>query len=190
VSIGGRRKFDTLRRKRSKNAAVALQICFGCRRAPRIMIPDIDRTFFDYDSWPRRSASASQPVTCHGQTAGHSDSRLYLRECEFCDGPFDVHGSYVELPGAADPARRAPGTHRLKGKWHPESVSIATRRGTRVRVQRRDRFNSGTRERGSDSDRRRRAPFPSAPGEELRSSCARDRSRSFWQWANKPWKVN
>ncbi|MGY3294625.1 hypothetical protein ACVWWP_007692 [Bradyrhizobium sp. LM3.6] len=38
--------------------------------------------------------------------------------------------------------------------------------------------NSGTRERGSDSDRRRRAPFPSAPGEELRSSCARDRSRT------------
>src|SRR3954463_10550090 len=56
------------------------------------------------------------------------------------------------------------------GKWHPESVSIATRRGTRVRVQRRDRFNSGTRERGSDSDRRRRAPFPSAPGEELLKS--------------------
>jgi len=29
-------------------------------------------------------------------------------------------------------------------------------------VQRRDRFNSGTRERGSDSDRRMRAPFPVA----------------------------
>lgn len=54
---------------------------------------------------------------------------------------------------------------------------MATRRGTRVRVQRRDRFNSGTRERGSDSDRRRRAPFPSAPGEEHQSSSARDRSR-------------
>jgi len=45
VSIGGWGKFDTLRRKRSKNAAVAPQICFGFRRAPRIMIPEIDRTF-------------------------------------------------------------------------------------------------------------------------------------------------
>jgi hypothetical protein len=27
-------------------------------------------------------------------------------------------------------------------KWHPESVSIATRRGTRVRVQRRDRLTA------------------------------------------------
>src|SRR5262249_9071524 len=35
---------------------------------------------------------------------------------------------------------------------------------------------TATRDRGSDSDRRRRAPFPSAPGEELRSLCARDRS--------------
>ena len=49
------------------------------------------------------------------------------------------------------------------GKWHPESVSIATRRGTRVRVQRRDRFNSGTRERGSDSGRRKASPFSECP---------------------------
>ena len=38
--------------------------------------------------------------------------------------------------------------------------------------------NSGTRDRSSDSDRQRRAPVPSAPGDELRSLCARDRSRN------------
>src|SRR4051794_37299796 len=46
------------------------------------------------------------------------------------------------MPGAAGPTGRAPRAHRLDAKWHPESVSIATRRGTRVRVQRRDRLTA------------------------------------------------
>ena len=37
--------------------------------------------------------------------------------------------------------------------------------------------NSGTRGRGSDNDRRRRAPSASAPGEAFLMACARDRSR-------------
>jgi len=56
-------------------------------------------------------------------------------------------------------------------KWHPQEREHSDAEGgTRDRVQRRDRFNRGTRERGSDSDRQRRAPFPSAPGEEHQSS--------------------
>lgn len=79
---------------------------------------------------------------------------------------------------AAGPTKGAPTAHRVSAKWHPQERERSDAEGgTRDRVQRRDRFNSGTRERGSDSDRRRRAPFPSAPGEEHQSSGARDRSR-------------
>lgn len=69
--------------------------------------------------------------------------------------------------GASPQRKMAPGEREHSDPKGHAGPSAATRS-----------VNSGTRERGSDSDRRRRAPFPSAPGEELRSSCARDRSRT------------
>jgi hypothetical protein len=57
-------------------------------------------------------------------------------------------------------------------------VSIATRRGHAGPSAATRPVNSGTRDRGSDSGRRRRASIPSAPGEELLSLYARDRSRN------------
>jgi hypothetical protein len=69
--------------------------------------------------------------------------------------------------GASPQRKMAPGEREHSDPKGHAGPSAATRP-----------VNSGTRERGSDSDRRRRAPFPSAPGEELRSSCASDRSRT------------
>ncbi len=72
-------------------------------------------------------------------------------------------GPYQACAQRIAPSEMAPG----------EREHSDPKMGTRVRVQRRDRFNSGPRKRGSDSDRRRRAPFPRAPGEEHNSTCAR-----------------
>lgn len=60
-------------------------------------------------------------------------------------------------------------------KWHPGRVSIATAKPARGTSAVTRPVSCGTRERGSDSGRRRRAPFPSAPGEEPIRSCAKDR---------------
>jgi hypothetical protein len=129
-------------------------------------------------SWPARAQAVrfdiaglrdghreplSQLVTRHGKT---QPALLLSASCAICLGPQAL-------------IRRAPGAHRLE-KWHPQEREHSDAEGgTRDRVQRRDRLRGhpGT---GSDSDAgilMTAGPFPSAPGEELRSSSARDRSR-------------
>ncbi len=69
-------------------------------------------------------------------------SRAQVKECEIREVtrlvPF-LHGTWPCAAQAAGPDQACANAHR-RLKWHPESVSIATRRGTRVRVQQRDRL--------------------------------------------------
>jgi len=82
------------------------------------------------------------------------------------------------MPGAAGPTGRAPRAHRLDGKWHPESVSIATRRGTRVRVQRRDRLTAAPGNGAVIAIAAGEPLFRVPPARSSASLCARDRRRT------------
>lgn len=110
---------------------------------------------------PRRSLASERMR----QTAERPLTSYFFMRCGLdCLGP---QALIRRAPPAHRPTEMAPGEREHSDPKGHAGPSATTRP-----------VNSGTRERGSGSGRRRRAPFPSAPGEEFRSVCARDRSRT------------
>ncbi len=95
----------------------------------------------------------------------------HVRECEICEAAhLSSHffmGLRIDCLGPQARIRRAPMAHR-PDEMAPGEREHSDPKGHAGPSAATRPVNSGTRDRGSDSDRRRRAPFPSAPGEELR----------------------